>query len=103
MDRTQARAAGRLCPGATVPASGIIPVAGHKNTVYIGAIAGTDRSSKAAIMLSLTTHLESLAALNSLQVLTRPVTEDGLRVAQQYEMEPVNKPGLGHMYGTTLG
>lgn len=89
--------------GATIPAAGIVPPAGHKGTVYIGAIAGTDRSSKASILLSLSTYLESLAALNGLLLLARPVTDDGLRIAQQYEMEPVQQPGLGHMYEATLG
>ncbi len=89
--------------GATIPASAIVPTGEVFDSVYVGAIAGTDMVSKAHISISLTTYIESLAANRRLDVLTRPVTGDGLRVAEQNEMEPVAEPGLGHVYATTLG
>jgi hypothetical protein len=89
--------------GATLGASVIVPPTQRPKAVYIGAIAGSDRSSKAAIVLSLTTFLKSLETTGPIDVLTRPVTDDGLRIAQQYEMKPVKDAGLGHIYETRLG
>ena len=89
--------------GATLPAAGILPSDQRPETIYVGAIAGTDIRSKASICLSLTQYLETMARFGSLEVLTRPVTEDGLRVVEGYEMEPVTQPGLDHIYETRLG
>jgi len=88
--------------GATIPPSSIVPPAERCETVYVGAIAGTDMRSKAFISLSLTTHLEQLASSGPLEVLTRPVTADGLRLVEG-EMTPVTDSGLGHVYHATLG
>jgi len=76
----------------------------HKpaDAVYVGGIAGTDLHSKANILIALTTHLQDLAKSRNLEILTRPVTEDGLRVVENHEMTPVSDAGLGHLYESTI-
>jgi len=60
--------------------------------------------AKASVSEFLNQYLEAMARLEPLEVLTRPVTKDGLRVAEKkYQMDPVTEPGLDHIYQTRLG
>lgn len=88
--------------GATLPATEILGTDQRPETVYVGAIAGTDWSSKASILVALNQRLEDMAKGGPLEVLTRPVSKDGLRVVESYEMEPVKDPGLDHIYQTRM-
>lgn len=89
--------------GASIPSSAIVPADQSYDAVYIGAVAGKYTLSKALVILSLTTYLESTARSRSIEVLARPVTADGLRVVEDYGMTPTGASGLGHLYQTTLG
>src|SRR6266702_2538641 len=72
--------------------------------LYIGAIAGTDLASKAASLHYLASIVQNFSADRKLKVLTRPVTEDGLRIVEGHSMTPVNgEGGLGEVYEAELG
>jgi triacylglycerol esterase/lipase EstA (alpha/beta hydrolase family) len=83
---------------AHLPARSILPSDKPVHSVYIGAVVGTDMRSRAEITVALTTRLYALAGGGRLEVLTRPITDDGLRMVEDYEMTPVSESGLGQVY-----
>lgn len=72
--------------------------------VYIGGVAGVDQASRGSALHFLSAHLNLFAEDKPVRVLTRPVTDDGLRVADGYGMTPVDatKTGRGHVYEVML-
>lgn len=72
--------------------------------LYIGGIAGIDFASRGASLHYLAANIQNFSADKNLKVLTRPVTDDGLRIVEGYRMIPVNgQGGLGEVYEAELG
>lgn len=71
--------------------------------LYIGGIAGIDFASRGAALHYLTSNIQNFGADKNIKVLTRPVTDDGLRIVEGYRMIPVNgQGGLGEVYEAEL-
>jgi len=66
--------------------------------LYVGALAGRDRYSRALILGSLRAHLEQQFVRGIRTVLARPLTRDGLRIAEKNLFAPVDQPGLDQLY-----
>jgi pimeloyl-ACP methyl ester carboxylesterase len=66
--------------------------------VYIGAIAAKDYYSRAIVVEALRLRIKFAAALGVDLFLTRPVTEDGLRLCNRHGFRPLGKPGLQELY-----
>ena len=72
--------------------------------LYIGGMAGIDFTSRGASLHYLAANIQNFSADKNLKVLTRPVTDDGLRIVEGYRMIPVNgQGGLGEVYEAELG
>jgi pimeloyl-ACP methyl ester carboxylesterase len=66
--------------------------------LYVGAVAGRDRYSRALILGSLRFHLEQQFVRGIKSVLARPLTRDGLRIAEKNLFKPLDHPGLDQLY-----
>lgn len=68
--------------------------------LYIGAIAAKDGSSRAVVLESLRQHIHYLSHKGGVrEVLTRPLTEDGLRLVKKYGFQPLEGGGgLDELY-----
>jgi pimeloyl-ACP methyl ester carboxylesterase len=67
--------------------------------LYIGAVAARDHYSRGIVLEALRLHVRYLAALGVQEVLTRPLTEDGLRLVRKYCFRPLEgQGGLDELY-----
>lgn len=66
--------------------------------LYIGAVAARDYYSRAVVLEALRLHIRYAIALGIRQVLTRPLTIDGLRIVKKHLFQPVRQEGVGHLY-----
>ena len=86
--------------GAEIPVEGIVSFERPCQFVYVGAVGARDSRARASVVTNLTTHLYTLARTGPLTILARPISADGLRVAEDFEMHPSDRTrwGLGHVY-----
>jgi hypothetical protein len=71
--------------------------------LYIGAVAARDWSSRAVVIEALQNHVLSALKGGVRRVLTRPMTEEGLRLVQGknvqgHSFRPIGSPGIDHLY-----
>ncbi|MEA2560942.1 MAG: hypothetical protein QOH06_2446 [Acidobacteriota bacterium] len=90
-------AAQKLCAGElrfkTLSADDLMP-AGF-STIYLGGVAAIDKMSRGVCLDRLQTEIENLAALKpDAELLTRPVTKDGLRLVRSYGFRPIGTSTL---------
>ncbi len=76
-----------------------VPVSQEETAaLYIGAVAAQDQASQAVVLAALHSHLQYLDR-GITEVLTRPLTEDGLRLVTKYGFQPVRgQGGLDELY-----
>ena len=67
--------------------------------IYIGAIVGVSQKAKGNILLMASREVESSLKSRTRTILTRPITEDGLRIALKNGFAPMNQ-GNRHELGT---
>jgi pimeloyl-ACP methyl ester carboxylesterase len=86
--------------GATIPGSLLASPGVPMRAVYIGGIAGVDATARAVAMEQLMVQLSNMADGQVINVYTRPITRDGLRVIEQYNLSPLRpqESGLGAIY-----
>jgi pimeloyl-ACP methyl ester carboxylesterase len=78
-----------------------VPVSsGETATLYIGAVAARDLASRAVVLEALRLHVNYYSKeLGFHEVITRPVTNDGLRIVKKYGFQPFEgKGGLDELY-----
>jgi len=68
------------------------------SAVYIGALAARDYYSRAVVLEALRLHIRYAITQGVRQVLTRPLTSDGLRIVKKYLFRPVRQEGIEHLY-----
>jgi pimeloyl-ACP methyl ester carboxylesterase len=67
--------------------------------LYIGAIAARDHYSRAVVLEALRLHIIYSLALGAKEVLTKPLTREGLRLVRKYGFQPLQGDGgLSEMY-----
>ena len=67
--------------------------------LYIGAIAAKDHYSRAIVLEALRLHISYSLALGVREVLTKPLTVEGLRLVRKYRFQPLEGDGgLNNMY-----
>lgn len=77
-----------------VPAS-----TGETTALYIGAVAARDIYSRAVVLEALRQHVRYSSHLGVREVLTRPLTEDGLRLVKRHGFQPLEGDGgLDELY-----
>lgn len=77
------------------------PIGENPAAIYIGAIAANDHYSKAVVIRALKAQIELAKRDNVTHFLTRPVTDDGLRLCHRHGFSPVNgarEKGALYMY-----
>lgn len=79
---------------AHVPEKGIVP-----HAMYIGGVAALDFNSRAVVIHALKAQMDMAKRDGVLRTLTRPVSEDGMRLCHRYRFIPVNGGhGIGNLY-----
>jgi hypothetical protein len=66
--------------------------------LYIGAVAARDHYSRAVVLEALRLNIRYALAFGVRQVLTRPLTSDGLRIVKKHSFQPVRNEGIGQLY-----
>lgn len=65
--------------------------------IYIGGVAASDFYSRAVVLEALRLRINYERELGVRHFLTRPVTNDGLRLARRNHFKPVNSKGQGEL------
>lgn len=70
--------------------------------IYIGAVAAKDFHSRAVVVHALKAQIDQAQRRGVTYFLTRPLTEDGLRLCERHRFMPLNgKRGMGQLYQHT--
>jgi pimeloyl-ACP methyl ester carboxylesterase len=68
----------------------IAPPSQQPRFIYVGSIVGKGLTARAILLQELGRKIAEMASGDAVTLYTRPVTEDGLKVAKQNRMEPVD-------------
>ena len=97
-DAVQRMRSGALT-AATLDSGDLAPSREEPAAFYIGAVAAADRVAAGTALGALQQFLRDSTPRRGLLVLTRPITEDGLRLVSHAGMQPVNGGGgIGELY-----
>jgi pimeloyl-ACP methyl ester carboxylesterase len=89
--------------GAEIEPQFILPDNKEPDGLYIGGVAGVDKHSRGSVLHFLLEHLRAFKKGRPLRVLARPVTPSGLRIVEQYGMQPADGiGGLNHIYDADI-
>lgn len=85
-------------PGTSFSLEHIASSPGQARAFYIGGVGANMWRARAPTLSYLKARIQILIEQYDLPIVTRPITEDGLRLAEKYDFYPVRDDGVGKVY-----